>query len=110
MDEELIRCLVTGVQCVNCSACYRDENVTVLGTYQDITFLSVYCPVCNRRDLMAVVLKDGEYPEVITDFTPGEYTKFCQMDAVNAGDVAALRDFLGDFSGDFALFFSDGDG
>ena len=60
MDEELIRCLVTGVQCVNCSACYRDENVTVLGTYQDITFLSVYCPVCNRRDLMAVVLKDEQ--------------------------------------------------
>ncbi|MCK4963534.1 MAG: hypothetical protein KAS54_00515 [Dehalococcoidia bacterium] len=107
MDERLIKRLMTIISCSVCGERYEGENVRVLGRYTDLWFLSVYCTNCHSQSLVAAVLKDGKHPELVTDLTEEEYTKFREMAVVGADDVLDLHDFLKDFDGDFSRVFSE---
>ncbi|TEU03294.1 MAG: hypothetical protein E3J24_04060 [Dehalococcoidia bacterium] len=105
MDEKLIKRLMTSISCSVCGERYEGENVRVLGCYTDLWFLSVYCTKCHSQSLVAAVLKDGKHPELVTDLTEEEYTKFHEMAVVDADDVLDLHDFLEEFNGDFSSLF-----
>ena len=79
----------------------------ILGRYTDLWFLSVFCVGCQSQGLVAAVLKEGNIPEVVTDFTEEEYNKFCEMAIVGADDVLDLHNYLKDFDGDFSRVFSE---
>lgn len=105
MDERLIKRLMTIITCSVCGKRYEGENVRILGRYTDLWFLSVYCTNCHSQSLVAAVLRDGKYPELVTDLTEEEYTKYREMAVVDADDVLDLHNFLREFNGDFSHLF-----
>jgi len=105
MDEGFIKHLMTAVSCSVCGNLYEDDNVEVLGRYNDLWFLSVYCSVCESEGTVAAILKSGELAEIVTDLAPGEGDRFRGIDAVNVDDLLGMHDFMKDFDGDFAGLF-----
>lgn len=106
MDEQLVRRLIATIKCSVCGRHYEGENVKILGHRDDLWFLSVSCLSCHTQGLVAVVIKEGKPPYVVTDLTEEEQAKFRGMEAVGADDVLDVHDFLKGFDGDFAHFFS----
>jgi len=105
MEEKLIKRFMTSIKCTVCGQHYRVDNVSVLGHQEDLWFMSVFCPDCQTRCLVAAVVKEGEKPEVITDLTGAELDKFREMDRLTADEVLDMHRFLKDFDGDFARLF-----
>jgi ribosomal protein S27E len=106
MDERLFKRLMTTIRCSECGEHYEGENVKILGHYDDLWFLNVYCPGCQTQGLVAAVLKEGKPLELVTDLTEWEYAKFREMAVVGADDVLDLHSFLKEFNGDFSTLFS----
>ena len=106
MDERFIKKLMATMKCGVCGQRYEGNNIRMLGHRDDLWFLSVYCTACRSQGLVAVVIKEGKSPEVITDLTEEEYAKFGEVDVVAADDVLDIHDFLKEFDGDFSHIFS----
>ena len=106
MDEQLIRRLIATIKCSVCGQHYEGEDVKILGHRDDLWFLSVSCASCQTQGLVAVVIKEGKRPYVVTDLTEKDKTKFRHMEAVAADDVLDVHDFLKGFDGDFGQLFS----
>jgi len=53
------------------------------------------------------VIKEGESPQLLTDFTERERVKFRDLEAVAADDVLDVHLFLKSFDGDFAHLFAE---
>ncbi|MBI2955243.1 MAG: hypothetical protein HYY30_13090 [Chloroflexi bacterium] len=104
-DEKYIKEVVlsTVEKCGACGRAYSFDNVTILGHEEELWFLMVVCDGCNIRGLIAALIKEHKRPQVITDLIEGESVKFAGK--VTTDDVAAVRDFLNDFDGDFASLF-----
>ncbi|MEA1959261.1 MAG: hypothetical protein U9N44_06350 [Chloroflexota bacterium] len=109
MDEGFIKHLMTAVSCNVCGNLYEDDDVEVLGRYNDLWFLSVCCSVCESEGLVAAILKSGSPAEIITDFTTEEYGRFRGIDAVDVDDLLGVHDFLKEFDGDFGGLFDMGE-
>ncbi len=109
MEEGFIKRLITTMKCGVCGQHYEVGNVRVLGHRDDLWFMSVFCPSCRSQGLVAVVIKEGKLPQVVTDFTEEEQAKFRGMEAVDADEVLDLHDFLKEFDGDFSHLFSKGE-
>ncbi len=106
MEESLIKKLMASMKCSACGQCYEVDNVDVLGHEGDLWFLRVFCPACQARYLMAVVVNEDRVPEVITDLTEAELDKFKSVGVLTADEVLDMHSFLKDFDGDFSRLFS----
>ena len=106
MEEGLIKRLMSSIKCSVCGQRYEVDNINVLGHHQDLWFLSVLCPACQARCLVAAVIKKGKVPEVTTDLTRAELDRFRNVSGVTTDDVLDMLNFLKGFDGDFSWLFS----
>ena len=105
MGESLIKKLMASMECGVCGQHYEVDNIEVLRHEEGLWFLRVGCVACHIQYLAAVVIKEGEAPEVITDLTEAELDKFGNMDKLTADEILDMHNFLKDFDGDFSRFF-----
>ena len=106
MEEGLIKRLMASIKCGVCGKGYEVGNINVIGRDEDLWFLSVFCPACHTRCLVAAVIKEGRVPEVITDLTEAELDKFKNAGSLTADEVLDMHNFLKGFNGEFSRLFS----
>jgi len=105
MDEKFIKELLSKIKCGRCGQQCEPANIDVLGHQEDLWLFSAYCPSCKSQGLGAVTMKESEEPEVVTELTEAEQTKFSTP--IDSDDVIDIYAFLKDFSGDFSSLFSE---
>ena len=108
MEEGLIKRLMASIKCSVCGQRYEVDNIDVLGHQEDLWFLSVLCPACHARCLVAAVIREDKVPEVTTDLTQAELDRFRNVSKVTTDDVLDMHNFLKDFDGDLSQLFSRG--
>ena len=106
MEEGLIKSLMASMKCGACGQRYEVGDINILGHHEGLWFLSVICPACHTRCLVAAVLREGKTTEVITDLTEAELDKFKNVGTLTADDVLDMHNFLKDFDGEFSRLFS----
>ena len=106
MEESLIKKLMASVKCSACGQHYQTDSIDVLGHEEDLWFLRVSCPACYTQYLVAAIIEEDSPPEVITDLSEAELDRFGNMDRLTPDDVLDMHNFLKDFDGNFARFFS----
>ena len=105
MEESIVKKLMTSVKCTGCGHHYQMNDVKILGNHQDLYFLQVICSSCNSQFLITATIKNGESPEMITDLTDAELSKFKNSRVPGANDVLDMHSFLKEFDGDFSAIF-----
>ena len=105
MEEIFIKRLMASIKCTVCGKCYDIDDVNVLGHHDDLWFLRTLCSSCNAQCLVAVVVKEEEVLEVITDLTEVELERFKDRSQLTGDEVLDMHSFLKDFDGDFSQFF-----
>ena len=108
MEEGLIKKLMASIKCSVCGQRYEVDNINVLGHQEDLWFLSVSCPACHTRCLVAAVIKEDRIPEVTADLAKAELDRFRNVSRVTTDDVLDMHNFLKGFDGDFSRLFSQG--
>jgi len=106
VEEGFIKKLMASIKCSICGQRYEVDNIDVLGHHEDLWFLSVLCPACQARCLVAAVIREDRVPEVITDLTKAELDRFRNMSRVTTDDVLDMHIFLKGFDGDPSRLFS----
>ena len=106
MEEGLIKRLMASIKCSVCGQPYEVDNINVLGHHEDLWFLSVSCPACQARCLVAAVVREGRVPEITTDLTKAELDRFRNMSRVTTDNVLEMHSFLKGFDGNFSRLFS----
>jgi hypothetical protein len=106
VEEGLIKRLMASIKCDVCGQRYEVDNIDILGHQEDLWFLSVFCPACYARCLVAAVIRKDRVPEVTTDLTSAELGKFGSVAKVTTDDVLDMHNFLKDFDGDLSQLFS----
>ena len=76
MQEENLKRLMASIECSSCGQCYEEGNIDVLGNYEDLWFISVFCISCRTQYLVVVVVAEDKVAEVISDLTKAESNKF----------------------------------
>jgi len=92
---------------VKCSVCgypYDAEHVNVLGHEQDLWFMSVFCPHCRSKGLVAAVVREEKAKTA--QHSPPEKAFCVDGPAVGVDDVLDIHNFLKGFDGDFRGLFS----
>ena len=100
MLEGIIKRLVASIKCGVCQNNYEEDNISILGQRQDLWYLRVFCSACHTHALMAVVVREDNDDEVVTDLTDAELDRFKTEEAVTEDDVIEVHKFLRDFDGD----------
>lgn len=104
-DRLVKRLILTAMdRCEVCKRPYRIGNVEIIGHQDEFWFLSISCPNCKNRNLIAAFM-DGRRLEIISDLTPEEKTRLVESDTVTADDVIDVHQFLKSFNGDFISLF-----
>ena len=106
MEETFIKRLMASIKCAVCGQSYETDNISVLGHHEDLWFLRTLCSSCHAQCLVAVVIKEGKAPAVITDLTEAELDRFRDVDMVTADEALDMHSFLKDFDGDFSQLFN----
>ena len=104
MDDKVVKKILSSMQCGSCGKYCEPTNIDVLGHKEDVWIISVYCPSCNTRGLVTVVIKESEESEEANELTEVERDRFSTP--VNSDDVIDMYSFLKDFSGDYISLFS----
>jgi DNA-directed RNA polymerase subunit RPC12/RpoP len=104
MEERIVKKLMTSVKCTSCGQNYEMRDVKILGNHQDLYFLQVSCSSCHSRFLITAVINDKS-PDIISDLTNTEFTKFKNAGTPNADDVLDMHTYLKEFNGDFSGLF-----
>jgi len=108
VEEGVIKRLMASTKCAVCGQPYEVDNIDILGHQEDLWFLSVFCPACHARCLVAAVIREDRVPEVTIDLTQAELDRFRNVGRVTADDVLDMHNFLKDFDGDLAQLFRRG--
>ncbi len=108
MEEDIIKGLMSSVRCDACGQCYQADNVDVIGNYEDIWFMSVFCMSCRTQYLVAVVISGEKVSEVVTELTRAEVDKFTGEGELTAEEIVDMHRFLKHFDGDFVRLFGGG--
>lgn len=104
MEERIVKKLMTSVRCTSCGQNYEMRDVKILGNHQDLYFLQVSCSSCHSHFLITAVINDKS-PDIISDLTNAEFTKFKNAGALNTDDVLDMHSYLKEFNGDFCGLF-----
>ncbi|MGB8263526.1 MAG: hypothetical protein WCF70_06470 [Dehalococcoidales bacterium] len=105
MEERIIKKLMTSVKCTSCGQNYEAHDVIILGSHEDLYFLQVTCSACHSRYMITAAVNDRKNPEIISDLTEEELTKFKNTGAPDTNDVLDMHAYLKDFNGDFSGLF-----
>ncbi|MBA7705440.1 hypothetical protein ES703_114270 [subsurface metagenome] len=105
MEENLIKRLMTSIKCGLCGRHYEADSINILGRQESLWFLSASCVACQTRCLVAVIVREEGLPEVVSDLTSAELTKFRKITVPTADEALDMHNFLKDFSGDFSYIF-----
>ena len=105
MEERIVKKLMTSVKCTGCGQKYEMRDVKILGNHQDLYFLQVTCSSCHNRYMLTAVINDKNNPDIVSDLTDEEFTKFKDAGAPNTNDVLDMHAYLKDFDGDFCMLF-----
>ena len=106
MKEELIKRLMTSLKCGVCGRCYESDDINILGHHQELWFLGVLCPACHTRCLVAAVIREDKVPELVTDLTEVELSRFKDRDVITADEMLDIHNFLKSFNGSASQLFS----
>lgn len=106
MEERIVKKLMTSVKCSNCGQNYEMRYVKIIGNQDNLWFFQVTCSSCHSRYLIAAVITQNKYPQIISDLTEAEFSKFKSTSVLTADDVLDMHGFLSEFDGDFAKLFS----
>jgi hypothetical protein len=106
MDDKFIKKLLSNMKCGVCGHNYEFANVNVIGHREDLWFVTVFCPSCRSKGLVAAIVTEDKQLEVITELTEAELTKFSASPSVGSDDVLDMHTFLEKFDGDFLSLFS----
>ena len=96
MDEKLIIEALSNMKYGCCGQPCKSEDVSVMEHREGLLVLSVYCPSCEKKGLVAVVIEEGEVPEAATELTEAEKSGFSAP--ISSDDVLDMHLFLKDFS------------
>jgi ribosomal protein S27E len=107
MEERIIKKLMTSVKCTSCGQNYEARDVKILGSHEDLYFLQVTCSACYSRYMITASVNGEKNPEIVSDLTREEFTKFKNTGAPGTNDVLDMHAFLKDFNGDFSGIFGD---
>jgi len=105
MEERIVKKLMTSVKCTGCGQKYEMRDVKILGNHEDLYFLQVTCSSCHGRYMLTAVINDKNNPDIVSDLTDEEFTKFKDAGAPNTNDVLDMHAYLKDFDGDFSGLF-----
>jgi DNA-directed RNA polymerase subunit RPC12/RpoP len=105
MDEQLVQRLMTSLKCRRCGSRYGNCDIQVLGQREKMWLLSVHCPHCQKKGLLAVSLKPGPSRRPVTDLSPREVDHHAQLPPISPDEVLDLHLFLRSFHGDFSSTF-----
>ena len=105
VEENLIRKLITTIKCSLCGRRYDSGSIKVMGHKEDFWFFGASCNACKTRSLIAVVVKNGKPPELVTDLSEEELNAIEDREDVTADEVIDMHNFLKGFSGDFNNLF-----
>ena len=106
VEENLLRKLITTIKCSLCGRHYNRGDIKVMSHKEDLWFFSAYCSTCKTRALVAIIVKNGKPPELVTELTEKELSKFVNREAVTADEVMDMHNFLKHYSGDFKELFT----
>jgi len=106
VEEGFIKRLMASIKCSICGQRYEADNIDVLGHHEDLWFLSVLCPACQARCLVAAVIREDGVPEVTTDLTKAELDRFRNASRVTTDDVLDMHNFLKGFDSSPSRLFS----
>ena len=102
MEESTLRKLMGETACGGCGRPYAAENVDVLGKFEELWFMSVFCEECGAQYLVAAEVSGEPGSGVATDLLPGEAEMPGFRGRVDGNDLLDMRLFLGSFRGDVA--------
>jgi DNA-directed RNA polymerase subunit RPC12/RpoP len=105
MEERIVKKLMTSVKCTGCGQKYEMRDVKILGNHQDLYFLQVTCSSCHSRYLITAVINDKKNPDIVSDLTDEEFTKFKNFCTLSTNDVLDMHTYLKAFDGDFSGLF-----
>lgn len=105
MRDRYVRRLISTLKCSVCGRRYEPSKVSVLGSQDDVWFLSVFCETCQTTGLIAAVVKEASLVESVTELTRPELAKFKNMPPVSGNDVLDMHVLLRDFCGDVSVLF-----
>ncbi len=106
MKENLIKRLLASVKCAVCGQHYQVDKISILDHEEDLWFLEASCFACETQCLVAVIIKEEEVPQAVTDLTEAELDSFESAGALTTDDVLDIHDLLKDFDGDFSQLFA----
>ena len=106
MEEELVKRLMASIKCAVCGRRYEEGNINALGHHDDLWFLSAFCPACHTRCLVAAVIREDKAPELVTDLTEVELSRFKDRDVITADEMLDIHNFLKSFNGNASQLFS----
>lgn len=109
MDESTIKQLMEETKCRGCGKHYTADNVDVLGQFEGLWFMSVFCPECRAQYLVAAQVSEEAEAGIVTDLSPEELERLGTAGGVGADDMLDMRLFLRDFQGDMKDLFGAGD-
>ena len=105
MDDKFIKKLLANMKCGVCGHSYDSANVNILGHREDLWFVTVFCPSCNSKGIVAAIVKEEKAPEIITEFTEADSDRFSGAPLIDSDDVLDMHTFLQRFDGDFSALF-----
>ncbi|MDO8635011.1 MAG: hypothetical protein Q7R34_02025 [Dehalococcoidia bacterium] len=97
--------LLSTLKCALCGKHYKLQELQVLGHRDDLWFLNVHGVSCGSRGMMAVVIKESNAYQVVTDLLPSERDKFINTAVIGGDDLLDIHQFFKDFDGDFNSLF-----
>jgi DNA-directed RNA polymerase subunit RPC12/RpoP len=110
MDHRRLRNRLAGAGCASCGAAILDDGIVVLADRGDVAFVELRCRDCGSRTL-SLVIPDPTCPRLDTErhpeLDPVMEARLAGAPALEASDVADMRDFLDGWSGDLRSILGD---
>lgn len=108
MEEPTIKKLMTSAKCSGCGQRYEAENIEVIGHYNNLWFMRVFCVACRAHYLVTAMVDGETAGEKVTDLSVAEMEKFREAGGLKSDEILDMHDFLKEFDGDFLQLFSEG--
>ena len=106
MNElSVIQNFLTDIKCGDCGQHCDPANFRVLGHQEDLWCFTAHCSSCNSQGFIFVNIKRSEEPEAVAELAETDKSTFSPP--IGLSDIQDMRNFLKNFSGDFASLFAE---
>ncbi|MFI5273099.1 MAG: hypothetical protein ACHQ4H_08725 [Ktedonobacterales bacterium] len=105
--ERIIREQFAERACRRCGAPYGADSVVILARRPSHWMVMVSCEHCHQRNVYLISFPDPADPNAVAPLDlDSPFAPPPERSPITATDVAAMHEFLQDFSGDFRSIFS----